>query len=62
MSKTGLILFFGGLTVLILYTFFVYIPALQTDITDSNTLMNAFLVGLVCGIVMLIGAVIARQK
>ncbi len=62
MNKIGLILFLGSLVVLTLYILFVYIPALQTDITNSNALMNAIWVSLVCGIVMIIGVVIARQK
>jgi len=62
MGKIGLILFFGSLAVLILYAVFVYIPALQTNITNINTIINGALVALGCGIVGFIGIVIARQK
>jgi len=57
----GMVLFFGAMIIFTIYCLFVYIPAIQTDMTNSDAVMNAIWWGLGCGIVGTIGLILAKR-
>jgi hypothetical protein len=56
----GVLLFVGALAVFTFYSMFVYIPALQKDMSNSGAVLNALWWGVGCGIVGTIGAFLAK--
>ena len=58
----GAILFFGALGTFTLYMLGVYIPAIQTNPSNADALMNALWWGVSCGVIGTIGALLAKQK
>lgn len=57
----GMILFIGSLLVFVIYCLYVYIPALTSDVTNPDAVLNAVWWGIGCGIFGTIGLILAKQ-
>jgi len=57
----GMGMFVAAVVVFAAYSLYVYIPALQADMTNANAVMRAIYVGFGCGIFGTIGLLLAKQ-
>jgi len=60
-EKFGMGLFIGALVIFAIYCLYVYIPAITSDMSNSNAVLNAIWWGLGCGIVGTIGLILAKR-
>lgn len=56
----GIAIFFISMVVFAIYCLYIYIPALTSDMTNADVVMNAVWWGLGCGVVGTIGLILAR--
>ena len=57
----GMGMFILSIFIFAVYTLYFYIPALQADMTNTDVVMKAVYVGLVCGITGTIGLLLAKR-
>ena len=60
-GMVGWILFGFSLLLFLIFCVFYYIPKIQQDVTDTNAITVAMVVGLGCGIVGTIGLLIEKR-
>lgn len=61
LETIGMGMFISALIVFTAYSLYVYIPALQADMTNADAVIKAIYVGLGCGIFGTIGLLLAKR-